>query len=68
MEQNGVFAHVNDSIRKVAGGPATETWEFICECPDVGCHELVRLTLSEFDQHRAALPAAPILATEHRGR
>lgn len=69
MEQNGLFAHVNDSIRKVANeGPATDAWEFICECPDVTCHELVRLTLTEFDQHRATLPPAPILAAGHQGR
>jgi hypothetical protein len=66
MEENGLFAHVNDSIRKVArDGPATETWEFICECPEVTCHALVRLTLDEYDECRAASPPVPILATEH---
>jgi hypothetical protein len=66
MEENGLFAHVNDSIRRVASeGPATETWEFICECPDVACHVLVSLTLTEFDERRAASPAVPILATTH---
>lgn len=68
MEQNGLLAHVNDSIRTLASeGPATETWEFICECPDVTCHELVSLTLTEFDERRATAPAVPILATEHVG-
>src|ERR1700758_3520674 len=33
MENNGIFAQVNDSIRRSASdGPATQTWEFICEC------------------------------------
>ena len=65
MEQNELFPHVNDSIRRLASqGPPTETWEFICECPDLTCHELVSLTLVEFDERRAALPPAPIL-TEH---
>ncbi|HEY2310465.1 MAG TPA: hypothetical protein VGH46_05035 [Gaiellaceae bacterium] len=68
MEHSELFPHVNDSIRKlVAEGPPSQTWEFICECPALGCHELVSLTLSEFDQRRAALPPVPILATEHNG-
>jgi len=66
MEQGALLAHVNDSIRKLAAsGPETETWQFICECPDVGCHELVTLTLSEFDEHRTAAPPVPIVAAEH---
>jgi hypothetical protein len=68
MESNEVFAHVNDSIRKLAStGPATQTWEFICECPELTCHALVSLTLTEFDDHRAASPPLPILAIEHDG-
>jgi hypothetical protein len=66
MERDGVFVHVNDSIRKLAnGGPVTQTWEFICECPELTCHALVSLTLTEFDEHRAASPPLPVLATEH---
>jgi hypothetical protein len=67
MECNGVFAHVNDSIRGLASDdPATQTWEFICECPELTCHALVSLTLSEFDERRGATPPLPILAAEHR--
>jgi hypothetical protein len=66
MDPDGLFAHVNDSIRTLAtDGPVTETWEFICECPDLACHTLVSLTLVEFDERRAALPPLPILATGH---
>jgi hypothetical protein len=66
METIGVFMHVNDSIRKLASdGPPTQTWEFICECPELACHTLVTLTLIEFDQRRAASPPEPVLATEH---
>ena len=66
MEQSELFPHVNDSIRRLAPeGPETETWEFICECPDVTCHALVTLTLVEFDERREASPPAPILATQH---
>jgi hypothetical protein len=68
METNGVFAHVNNTIRTLASdGPPTQTWEFICECPELACHALVALTLTEFDQRRAASPPEPILATEHSG-
>ena len=65
MNAVGMFGQVNDSIRQLAteGAPA-ETWEFICECPDVSCHAMVSLTLSEFDRCRAASPPRPILA-EH---
>ena len=68
MDSDGLFPHVNDSIRKLAGeGPPSQTWEFICECPEVTCHTMVTLTLSEFDGLRAALPPVPILAAEHTG-
>jgi len=68
MENNGVFAHVNDSIRKLAAdGPASQTWEFICECPELTCHTLVSLTLTEFDERRTERPSLPILATKHGG-
>ena len=66
MEQDGVFVHVNDSIRRLAGdGPSTQTWEFICECSELSCHALVSLTLTEFDTRRASAPPVPILAMEH---
>jgi hypothetical protein len=66
MEQDRLFAHVNDSIRKLAvDGQATQTWGFICECSDVACHAMVSLTVIEFDERRAASPPVPILAHEH---
>jgi len=66
MKNNGVFTHVNDSIRRLAtDGPESQTWEFICECPELTCHTLVSLTLTEFDERRAAMPPLPILALEH---
>ncbi len=48
-------------------GRQTQTWEFICECPELTCHAFVSLTLTEFDGLRAALPPVPILAAEHVG-
>lgn len=66
MEQYGLFSQLNDSIRQAASeGPATQTWEFVCECADSSCHALVSLTLSEFDARRAATPPAPVLAGGH---
>jgi hypothetical protein len=63
MDADGLFGQVNDSIRALASeGQTAETWEFICECPDVTCHSMVTLTLVEFDERRAATPPAPILA------
>jgi len=66
-EARGTFRHVNDSIRQLAvgGGPATDTWEFFCECGDLGCRMLVSLTLSEFDRTRETSPPQPILALHH---
>jgi hypothetical protein len=68
MNRDDLFGHVNDSIRALAPeGQATETLEFICECPDFECHTMVSLTLHEFDERRAAFPPAPVLATHHDG-
>jgi hypothetical protein len=68
MEQGELFAHVNDSIRELAyEGPATQTWEFVCECSDVGCRASVSLTLIEFDARRRASPPVPVLAARHDG-
>ena len=67
MDPDGLFGHVNDAIRGlVTEAVETQTWEFFCECPNLECHELVSLTLVEFDERRAALPPVPILATGHR--
>jgi hypothetical protein len=69
MEQDRLFVHVNDSIRKLASEvAATETWDFICECPEATCHASVSLTLIEFDDHRAASPPVPVHAAEHDSR
>ena len=68
MEQGELFAHVNNSIRNLAyEGPELQTWDFICECPDVTCHASVSLTLIEFDARRTASPPVPVLATTHDG-
>lgn len=64
MDVDRLFGLVNDSIRGLATEtPEHEKWEFFCECPDLACHELVQLTIVEFDTHRDARPPVPILAT-----
>ena len=69
MEQAELFAHVNDSIRRLAyEGPENQTWDFICECMDVRCHASVSLTLIEFDSRRTASPPVPVIATTHDAR
>ncbi len=66
LDADGLFGHVNDSIRGLAiEGPRDETWQFICECPDLECHALVNLTLDEFDARRSASPPSPILSLTH---
>lgn len=66
MDVKQLYGRVNDSIRGIASeGPADETWEFMCECSDVECHERVVLTLTEFDERRASTPPVPIVATTH---
>jgi len=65
MEQDRLFVRVNDSIRKLASGSATESWDFVCECSEVTCHASVNLTLIEFDDRRSASPPIPVHAAEH---
>jgi hypothetical protein len=65
-QDDGLFEHVNNSIRELASdGSAGQSWGFVCECPDVTCHASVTMTLTEFDERRAASPPVPVLATEH---
>ena len=66
MKQDALFVQVNDSIRELASErPATQIWDFICECPEVTCHASVSLTLTEFDERRATSPPVPVHAAEH---
>jgi hypothetical protein len=66
IDADSLFGHVNDSIRGLATvSPTDDTWQFICECPDLDCHALVTLTLHEFDARRSATPPSPILSLSH---
>jgi hypothetical protein len=60
------FREVNDAIRGLAAADTgEEIWEFFCECDDLACRALIRLTLREFDDRRCAEPPRPILAGQH---
>ena len=66
IDAQSLFGHVNDSIRGLAtDGPVDELWQFICECPDLGCHALVSITLADFDARRAASPPSAIISWTH---
>jgi hypothetical protein len=66
MEQDTLFVQVNHAIRELASErSATQIWDFICECPEPTCHASVSLTLTEFDERRAASPPVPVHAAEH---
>jgi hypothetical protein len=62
----GTLRQVNDTIRDLAGRTSShESWEFICECDDLACFELVPLTLVEFDARRGSAPPRAVLAARH---
>jgi hypothetical protein len=47
---------VNDSIRDTAerfGGDSETVYDFVCECGDLRCRQLVSLTLAEYDESEA---------------
>jgi hypothetical protein len=68
MEQNGLFAQVNDSIRTLASQVRPlRAGSSSASGPEITCHALVSLTLTEFDAHRPSSPPMPVLATEHAG-
>lgn len=49
------FRDANERIRAAeqALDPPVERVPYLCECDDVGCRELVRLTASEYERVRA---------------
>ena len=51
----------NDSIRDTAlrfGDDSATVYEFLCECGDLGCPQLVELTLAEYEESRVGLVRA----------
>ena len=61
-----ILREVNASIRELAGrASGIDAWQFLCECDDISCLELVSLTLLEYDERRNATTFAPILALHH---
>lgn len=51
---NATFRDANERISAAAGAYGIDTpVPFICECPDAGCSEIVRLTLEQYEEIRA---------------
>jgi hypothetical protein len=51
----------NDTIRDTAlrfGDDSATVYEFLCECGDLACLQLVELTLAEYEESRAGLVRA----------
>ena len=51
-----LFREVNEHIREAAGrhGGDGHVYEFMCECADPACHELVPLTVAQYEEIRAS--------------
>jgi len=51
-----LFREVNEHIREVAAGHGGDehVYEFVCECADAQCRELVPLTLAAYEEIRAS--------------
>jgi hypothetical protein len=61
-----IFGLVNDRIRQLAAPfPSDRARDFICECDDPSCLEIVRLTPAEYDVICAGRHAS-VLALHHR--
>lgn len=60
------FRDANEQIRAAERrlGPPLERVPYLCECDDVGCHEPVRLTASEYERIRGD-GATFVVARDH---
>ena len=61
--RSSVRMEVNDGACELAAKCGDEQAEFLCECADLMCPALVRLSVTAFEQCRAA--GRPILAEGH---
>lgn len=61
-----LFRQVNDRIDDLAEthGDDAHTYEFFCECSDLGCTERVRLTLAQY-AHVRAEPSRFVVVKDH---
>lgn len=48
-----LFREVNERVREVSPGAGDETTDFLCECGDEDCTEVVPLRTDEYEQVRA---------------
>lgn len=60
------FRGVNENIKAVASDFAypKDTYEFLCECADVGCTDRISLTLGDYERIRSS-PVRFVLARGH---
>jgi hypothetical protein len=52
LADESTFRAINDRIRHL-GAPWPGTLDFVCECADIGCTQLMRLDPREYDEVRA---------------
>ena len=63
---DAIFREANEGIERAAKQFAPpEPVPFICECADLSCRELVRLTLSEYEDVRSS-PVRFVVAAGHQ--
>ena len=62
VQVSRMFREVNDRIREAAGRVGgDDRWDFICECDDLDCAEMVTLSIDDYDARRAR-PGSRIVA------
>jgi hypothetical protein len=62
------FRKANERIERAAAAMDADTgFPFLCECPDPGCVQMVRLTLGQYARIRAH-PRRFVVATGHEGQ
>jgi hypothetical protein len=52
-KNDAAFRNANERIQRAARDAQIELVPFICECADLGCTEIVRLSLDDYERIRA---------------
>jgi len=58
-----LFREINERIRDIGDVervPAAELWDFLCECADEACTEIVPLTVAEYEEIRRTPTRFPV--------
>jgi hypothetical protein len=61
-----VLRVTNEEIRRVTADVGSDDGEYVCECGAEDCHEVIRLTIDEFDAFCAIANGTPLVARNHR--